>query len=218
MGLHDLPFVVETHLHYFPDSFFARLGPRFMVRYYRTFLDGPLSTAIVVERDGVPSGYLVGILARRQHRELLLRHHGVGLALAAMIRMSTHPHLAVTFLTTRLTRYARSVRNTPAYTKSPTTTLMNRPGPAVLSHIAILEAARCQGLGTRLTEEFIRQASNAGCSGACLVTMSGTSGAGTFYERRHWKQMSQRSTARGRELLRYEYDLDGDDTRIRMNA
>ncbi|KRB73141.1 hypothetical protein ASE01_20450 [Nocardioides sp. Root190] len=51
MDLQDLQPVVQAHLTTFPRGFFARLGSRFLTRYFRTFLDGPLAVALVVERD-----------------------------------------------------------------------------------------------------------------------------------------------------------------------
>ena len=204
MGLHDLPFVVQTHYHYFPHSFFARLGPRFMTRYYRTFLDGPLAVAIVIERDDVVSGYLVGVLIPPRHRKLLMQHHGIGLAAAAAIALITRPRLAVTFLITRLGRYLRAMRR--ARSSRPTDT-PTAPLAAVLSHVAVAPSSRCQGLGTLLTEEFIRQAKEAGCARACLVTAPGERGAGAFYERRNWHQHMGHLTPDDQALLRFEMSL-----------
>jgi len=41
MDPEDLPFVIAEHLGHFPDGFFARLGPKFLAAYTRTYLTGP---------------------------------------------------------------------------------------------------------------------------------------------------------------------------------
>ena len=67
MGLQDLHVVTDMHMAEFREGFFVRLGARFLRRYYRTFLDGPLATALVCESDGAVCGYLVGVLDPTAH-------------------------------------------------------------------------------------------------------------------------------------------------------
>ena len=81
----------------FPESFFARFGPRFMTRYYSTSLDGPLASALVAEVDGEVSGYLVGILDGPRHRGLPLPHHRAGLATAGVLGICRRPWLGWEF-------------------------------------------------------------------------------------------------------------------------
>ena len=204
MGLQDLPFVVEAHLAHFPDGFFARLGRGFLTRYYRTFLDGPLATAIVAEIDGVATGYLAGILRGPEHRQLMLQHHGVALVLAGAGGMVRHPTVGLTFFVTRLGRYASAIRRHRRGAPSgaaPTTR------PAVLSHIVVAQPRRCRGMGSTLIDRFLKEAREAGRTHACLVTMEGELGAGSFYERRGWRRAGDTTQADGRMLRRYEYAL-----------
>lgn len=203
MGLQDLPFVVHSHSQHFAHGFFARLGPRFLTKYYRTFLDGPLAVAVVCEIDEAPIGYLVGILDTRRHRRLLLAHHGTTLAVAAALGMIARPWLAVTFLWTRCRRYVAAIsraRHASGAADAPVHV-------AVLSHLVVLSEARCQGIGAALVDEFLRQAVEADCSRACLVTLAGDTGAGTFYQRRGWTHTHQGRSPEGRELAYYSCDL-----------
>lgn len=203
MGLQDMPFVVTAHLASFPHGFFARLGPRFLIRYYRTFLDGPLAVAVVSESHGTPTGYLVGILDTRQHRRLLLAHHGTSLVLAACLGMLARPWLAVEFAWTRLRRYSKAVFRDRQRGQA----VAPRTDVGVLSHVVVSGSTRCRGTGTALVEEFVAHATAAGCSRCCLVTLAGTAGAGTFYERRGWSRTHQRRSSEGRELLYYALEL-----------
>ena len=218
MGLHDLPFVVGLHYENFPSSFFARLGRRFLTRYYRTFLDGPLAVAIISEDIAGPQGFLVGVLDRGLHRQLMLRHHGLALAATGIAALIVRPHLAVTFARTRLARYItgmrRAVARNPAST--PMTATDTPDGPevegdlAVLSFVAVASRSRCRGHGTALVDEFVRLATEARCADACLVTEESNSVAQIFYERRNWKTTSPAQ-------VRAETRAEGQHRRYRRN-
>lgn len=204
MGLHDLPFVVDAHREHFPDGFFVSLGPRFLTRYYRTFLDGgTLTVALVAEVDGERCGYLAGVLTAAVHRPVMLRYHGPGLLLAAVAALVTRPRVAVRFALTRGTRYARALRRDgfgrqmQAVRTSP---------PAVLSHVVVVEPERLAGVGRCLVTTFLHEADTAGCRSAQLVTDAGPGGAGTFYESLGWRWVGT-TTNEGRTLRRYEISV-----------
>lgn len=203
MGLQDLTNVVRDHRSNFPDGFFARLGPRFLRRYYRTFLDGPLAVALVVEVAGVPSGYLVGVLDPVQHRRLLLTYHGVALAVCGLAGLMRRPRVLARFLATRVRRYLT------ALTRRRTGSSGASDGPrlAVLSHLVVADHARGTGLGTVLVDVFIDQAREAGRDRACLVTIAGPTGAGAFYARSGWEHTGDATGADGQRLSYYQRDL-----------
>ena len=212
MGLQDLPFVVSTHLHYFPESFFARLGPRYMTRYYRTFLDGPLAAAVVAEVEGEVCGYLVGILDGPRHRGLLLRHHGAGLAWAGVWAMGMRPWLAWEFAFTRLGRYANALRRSRTGPTGPTApTGPSSPRKvekaAVLSHVAVREGCRRRGVGTQLINDFLQQAESAGCARVCLLTRAGSCGAGDYYESHQWERVEVPASSSAKPFVQYQRGL-----------
>jgi GNAT superfamily N-acetyltransferase len=204
MGLHDLPFVVEQHTSCFPEGFFARLGPRFLTRYYRTFLDGPLSTALVAELDGTVCGYLAGVLEPRHHRRLLLTHHGRSLAASACLGLAVRPRLAFTFVVTRGRRYYTAwVRDRGKTSEG----LPMLDSVAILTHVAVTPPSRGAGAGTALVHRFLEEARTAGRADACLVTLAGPAGAGSFYERRGWACTAERRAEDGRYLRYYRIRL-----------
>lgn len=221
MGLQDLPFVVAAHRQHFADGFFARLGPRFLARYYRTFLDGPTAVAVVAERAGEPCGYLTGILRTRQHRRLLLRYHGPGLAVAGCSAMLRHPAAGLTFLTTRLPRYVRGLHRAldrrPSIESSAPSDAGGLPATlvgdvAVLTHVVVSEPRRHRGVGTRLVDYFVNEALSAGCAHAVLVTLADREGAAAFYERRGWTRHGGVITVNGKPLWRYTLPLADNNT------
>lgn len=212
MGLQDLPFIVEAHLAHFGDGFFARLGPRFLARYYRTFLDGPTAVAVIAENDGAPCGYLTGVLHTRQHRNLLLRYHGWGLAVRGCAAMVRHPRAGLTFVATRLPRYVRGLRRSLAPTPPNSGTANTFAPPAtigdtaVLTHVVVSEPRRLRGVGTLLVEHFLDLATQAGCATAALVTSADPAGAAAFYEARGWTKRDSVATD-GKPLWRYTLNL-----------
>lgn len=203
----DLELAVQLHERLFPDGFFARLGRAFLVKYYESFLDSPTATAVVAEREGVRCGYLVGMLDPVAHRREVLRRHGLRLALSALAALSVRPRLAAEFVRTRSGRYGRALlrqlRPGPA-AAGPGSAVSAMP--AVLSHVAVLESSRAEGVGTALVEHFVTSARAAGRESACLVTRS-DDGAGSFYTRLGWTSSGARRTDDGLSLDYYTLSL-----------
>ena len=218
MGLQDLTFVVDAHLAHFGDSFFARLGSNFLARYYRTFLDGPTAVAVIAESAGAPCGYLTGVLHTRRHRTLLLRYHGPGLAARGCVAMLRHPRAGLTFVATRLPRYARGLRQglrpTAPSRGAPTQpSASSSPGDtAVLTYVVVAEPRRHRGVGALLVNHFLDEATIAGCTTAALVTVADPNGAAAFYEARGWTRRDSVTTAEGKLLWRYTLNLQTDIT------
>lgn len=206
----DLPFVVALHERYFPQGFFAKLGPGFLAEYYRGFLATPTAVALVAEDDGRPLGYLAGLLHPQAHRRHLLRQRGVRLAVRGGLALARRPRLAVYFLRTRAGLYARKLLRARA---QPATAVTARPDPdsaaspepdlAVLSHVAVLPDQQGRGVGSRLVDEFERRAQHAGCRRAQLVTSSARAGA--YYRHRGWHVRNEHETHDGVRVTTYEH-------------
>jgi ribosomal protein S18 acetylase RimI-like enzyme len=205
MGAEDLPFVVEQHLHHFPDGFFARLGPGFLAEYYRAFLTGPSARSTVAETDGELAGYLVGVTDPAAHRDHVVRRHGRALVLRAAAAMLRHPSLAICFVRTRTGLYGRKLlgRRSRGSAAAQVTSLTSGP-TAVLTHVAIRPTAQSRGIGSELIRRFHQEVAEAGCERLTLVTASGDDGAGPYYRRRGWSAVSERCTPDGLRLTTYE--------------
>ncbi len=202
----ELPFVVGEHRRFFPDGFFARLGPSFLTAYSRTYVSSPHAGAYIAEGgDGQPVGFLVGVIEPVAHRRHVLQVHRRELLLRAAGALALRPWLALHFLRTRLARYCRSLlRGRPAQQVA---------GPphgitAVLAHVAVAEHARSRGVGEALIGRFVEDATDAGCARASLVTVLGDGGAGMYYERRGWVPKGETRTPDGRRLAAYELPLN----------
>jgi len=209
MAAADLPFVVDQHLHHFPDGFFARLGPTFLREYYRAFLTGPSVSATIAESEGQPVGYLVGVSDPPAHREHVVRRHGRSLVLKAATAMLLQPSLGLLFLQTRAGLYARKLlrRRSPP---QPSAEAAPAGRTAVLTHVAIAPAAQSRGIGSELIRRFDEEVAAIGCRWVTLVTASGSDGAGPYYERRGWTASGARCTPDGLWVTSYQRPCGAD--------
>jgi ribosomal protein S18 acetylase RimI-like enzyme len=204
----DLRFAADLHRSCLGHGLFPRLGSRFLRAYLRTFVQSPFAIALVAERDGDPVGFLVGTGDDRRHYRHVIRRHGVRLALSAALALVTRPRVAAMFARTRLVRYARGavrLARRPTAPPSPSTTPPGANG--VLTHLAVVPAGRERGVGAALVEDFLSQARTHGAASVRLVTRSGESGAGSFYERLGWEPDGGFADADGIEWRRYRTEL-----------
>lgn len=204
-----LPFVVQEHLRYFPDGFFARLGGGFLTCYTRTYLTSPYATGLIAEIRDQPVGFLVGTVDSAAHRQYLLRFHCIPLALRALPALAARPPLMFHFLHTRLPRYCHRLLAQRPQEDEDAGCGTTAAREAVLAHLAVVPEARGQGVGGALIDNFTRFAVLAGCERMSLVTASGQEGAGPYYERRGWQPWEESRTPEGRRLLTYVRFLSG---------
>lgn len=213
----DLPFAAGLHVAALPHGFFARLGERFLGRYYAGYLASPHAVALLAELPGPPAsrvGVLVGTLDTGLHNRWVLRHHGLRLALAGALALLARPRELRLFLRTRLLRYLRAVararRTSPAAAARPVPAAAAPVGgtPAVLTHVAVSAAGRGRGAGQALVHEFVGAARAAGRREAQLVTLAEPgSGAGAFYERLGWTAVRERADHDGRRVRLYRTEV-----------
>jgi ribosomal protein S18 acetylase RimI-like enzyme len=216
----DLPFAVGQHLHHFPAGFFARLGRRFLTEYYRSFLTGSSACTFLVEVDGTPTAYLVGVADPPRHRDHVVREHGRALVLRAIAAMLLRPRLGFHFVRTRLRLYARKLlRRKPVPTATPVPSGASHEVTAVLTHVAVVPDAQARGIGTELIRRFQDEVRAAGCTRITLVTASGDDGAGPYYRRQGWEALGERTTPDGMRLTTYQRDVPGraEESRPRRN-
>ncbi|MDN4175855.1 GNAT family N-acetyltransferase [Nocardioides sp. SOB77] len=194
----DLPFVVEQHQQYFPRGFFARLGGRFLTRYYLTYCTSDDAIAVAATADGVRAGYMVGTISPQDHRQHILRWHRSALAVEGALGLIRHPSLVATFLRTRALLYARKLT-------SPRTAVLvdaDNEKVAVLNHLVVLPQFQGQGIASCLIERLETAAALAGCTSIVLVTETDGQGA-AYYHSTGWTVTSARTTRDGQHLTSF---------------
>ena len=198
------------------DSFFARLGPRFLQAYHRTYVTSPHAVALVVVTGGRVQGFLVGVLAPTAHGAYVLRTWGVRLAVVGGMALLVRPRELVLFLRTRLGRYARGLwrrRRTAAGTSAPAQGGTSAPAQAgtsaVLSHLAVVRSAQGSGTGAALVARFTQEVRAASVSSIVLLTAVDGPGAG-FYRRLGYTETGNVVGGDGQTWLRFRQQLDTD--------
>ncbi|MGB8946810.1 MAG: GNAT family N-acetyltransferase [Streptomyces sp.] len=195
MTAEDLPFVVREHSTHFPDSLFARLGPKFLASYTTTYLAAPHARAYVAELAGHPCGFLIGTIDPPRHRRHLLRVHGPRLAALGFAALTRRPRPTLHFLWTRLGRsHGRPPRADSRRT-------------AVLDYLVVAQQRRSRGVGAALIQNFVWDAARTECRRVSLCTAAGPEGAGAYYRRLGWRHTGERATPDGRRLDVYELAL-----------
>lgn len=206
----DASWAAALHQTALPHGFFARLGPQFLTAYYESFISSPHAVALVADSPEGPAGMLVGTVRNSSHyswvlhqrRRVLLRH---GLA-----RLLSRPPLLLLFLRTRLGWYAGAAARWTGRSFTRAFRIPDRQGrrgPAVLSHVAVVDAARSSGAGSALVSSFTAAAARAGCDEAVLVTLAGPAGAGAFYRRLGWTLRERHDDHDGRLVECYSRRL-----------
>lgn len=183
----DLAAAADLHAVALPHGFFPTLGRRFLARYLATYLDDRDGVAIAAVVDGRLVGFLVGTTDTLSRRAHIVRRHGVRLAVTGLAALLARPRMAVRFLQTRAWRYVTAVVG-GLHRRSGSTAAPVPLVRAVLSHVAVVPAARGTGLGAGLVHAFEREVRAAGCASAELLTRADEDGAGDFYRCLGWRE------------------------------
>jgi ribosomal protein S18 acetylase RimI-like enzyme len=195
------------HREEFPRGFYARLGPRFVRAYYRTFVASRHASALVaVSGDGQVVGYLAGTLDAAEHNRHAVFRHLLRLTLVALVCLLRRPGLWRDFVRSRALWYARRVLRLVVAAIRPSAA-GRRTGE--LTYLVCSARFRGRGIGTRLVAEFERQATAAGTSRLTLVTSAGDHRVRAFYESSAWRLTGARWTRDGRELAAFELPITG---------
>jgi ribosomal protein S18 acetylase RimI-like enzyme len=196
-GHADARFCAALHAESLPHGFFTQLGQRFLRAYHRTFVDSPYAVAYVATVADVPVGMLVGIIRPGAHARWVMRHRGVRLAILGAAGLSWRPLTGLRFLQRRARRYVSGWRrNRRRHDARPAAA----DESAVLSHVAVLQAARRTGAGRRLVTAFVEACQAHDAPRVTLLTLDESDGAGGFYERLGWRPGSVRTTPDGHRM------------------
>ena len=184
--VHDLSesHLAETsrlHERSLADGFFAQLGRAFLREYHRTFVDSPHALALGVSSNGRLEGFLLAVLAPQAHGADVLRRRGLALGIRGTLALGSRPGVLIFFVRTRARRYVRAL-----WRRRRRCDVLATSAPAgewaVLSHVAVDDAARRGGRGALLVRALHDRAAAAGAVGVVLVTDPDGPGPG-FYRR-----------------------------------
>lgn len=204
MDRSDLGFATSLHLQSLNHGLFPALGSSFLKAYLGTFVSSPSALALIAEKDGAPVGFVVGTLDDRAHYGHVVRHCGLKLVPRAAVSLVVRPKVALRFIRTRAFRYARGAVRL-AGTKPTQAAASFRD--AVLTHMAVEQSARSQGVGQKLALAFVEQVRNSDADGVAVTTRSGSAGAARFYEKLGWRSVGEFLDRDGLGWQRLRLDL-----------
>lgn len=196
-----LDHAVALHVGAVPEGFFAELGVPFLREYYRAFRDSPHGIALAALVDGVPCGVVVGTVDDWRHYRWILRHRVRSHATAALMGVLRRPGLAVRFLRTRAFRYGRGALRLRARRRHVAASEGPRSTTGVLTHLAVDERHRDNGVERELVDAFVGHARRHGTWTLRVQTRS-AGGAAPSFARLGWKP-----AGRSRNLDGVEFDL-----------
>jgi len=197
-GLH-LEQVAKLHQACFEGYYLTRFGPRFLEAMYGWYVTSPEAIArVALEPTGAVVAFVAGTSEASSYHPSLFRHRGVPMLAALLRRLLTHPvatlHLvwerkdmALQALSTMLSgREAANGTATPNQDESQTASLVS---------IGVHPSFRRLGIAQRLTELFLSDAHDRGCTKVTLSVREDNVAARAFYESLHWEERSRSSRA-----------------------
>ncbi|UGQ56264.1 GNAT family N-acetyltransferase [Rhodococcus pyridinivorans] len=209
----DLAATAQLHIAQLPVGFFPALGPGFMCRWHRTFLDSPHAVAVVAvcrcDTGEQVCAFLFGSVDESAHMRAVLadRHRLLALASAAALSLLRHPPLAVRFLRTRARPWTRRLLCSVGPRSAAPSARTGSAPVALLAAVAVRPALRGSGVGARLVELFLLRAHERGAATAELVTSSGPDGAGAFYEHLGWSPGREHRTRDGDTVRSFHHPV-----------
>jgi ribosomal protein S18 acetylase RimI-like enzyme len=197
----DLQTTAALHVTLLPHGLFPRLGRGYVRRWHRTFIDSPYAEALCVRSDdGAVAGFLLGSTDDSQYTADVLANDKAALATRGALALLCRPHLAQTFVRTRLHRYVRRLTRRPP----PEPALAgNRPRVAVLHALITHPEHRGRGVGGALLRCFEDRVVQRRTSLIQLVTHE-EDGASDFYRKLGWSETDRRPNKDGKMVIQMD--------------
>lgn len=191
----DLRSVVGIHQQAFAGFFLTRLGPNFLMKYYRLVLERPDGMLIVAASDKNVAGFVAGFASPAGfYNEMKKRK--ISFALAAIPALLRSPGIA-----RKLLLDFHEVKNNADPGLDP------EPGRGELSSIGVAPAWSGKGVGRELLAAFIARAGELGLKAITLTTdADGNDAVNQFYLKAGFRL--SRVFTRGRQRRMNEYLLN----------
>jgi ribosomal protein S18 acetylase RimI-like enzyme len=184
----DIPGIVAAHASAFPGFFLTLLGPRFLGLFYGAFVADPRACLLVAEGEGGVVGFLAGVRDPELFFRRLRARRGPQLLMSAVPALLRHP-----------LRVAERLLSAIVYLGDRPPDL---PGYWLLSSIGVRSDAARGGVGARLLDRYLEEASQGGAGGVYLLTDGrDNDSALRFYGRRGFRTHASLRRRDGRELL-----------------
>jgi ribosomal protein S18 acetylase RimI-like enzyme len=192
--------VAELHKECFPGYYLTELGSSFLRAMYGWFAKSPEAiTHVALDREGQLAGFVAGTADGSDYRRSLFRRTWRHMAIALGKRFVSNPALTLRLVGERkdlVSQGLATVLGRRSGELEPTGAIPSeeRRGASLVS-IGVKPSARRSGLGTTLSELFVREAWDRGCERITLSVRGDNLGARRFYESMNWKEVGKSSRA-----------------------
>ena len=191
----DLKKIVSLHEMAFPGFFLTRLGPAFLRELYDGFMNDDTGCLVVAVIDGQICGVLAATIDPDGFFGRLRSRRGFHFALRALPGLLKSPLLVIKKLWTAV-RYRGD-------------DVVNRPGGALISSLAVSPAARRRSVGKALVQWYCEYAARQGKGYVYVITDRHDNDAVIrFYKKQDFVVDALIAKANNREMYRLVKGLD----------
>lgn len=188
----DVHQAARLHLRAFPDFFLSQLGERFLIEFYRGFLDDHSALTVLAETPGGRvAGVCVGTNEPNGFYSRLLRRRLLPLALASAQASFRNPRAIPRLLGGA--RYRGDADGSP--------------DGALLASICVDPDAPVGGIGRELIGRWCRLAASRTGSAYLTTDARDNDRVNRFYVQAGWQVTATFTTPQGRPMHRYERSL-----------
>ena len=188
----DVYQITEVHKRAYQGFFLTFLGRRFLSNFYYTCLTDPSGIGFVYEENDSICGFVIGSSQPAGFYSRLLRKYWWRFALASLIPILKNP-----LIIPRLLRAFQKPQDE-----------INKPETATLMSIAVLPDAQGQGVGQKLINAFLQEASTRGMKYVDLTTDSNNNErVNRFYLDNGFQVTRSFVTPEGRKMNEYTIQL-----------
>jgi ribosomal protein S18 acetylase RimI-like enzyme len=195
MASRHLPRVAALHEACFQGYYLTRFGSSFLQAMYGWYVSSPQAIAhVALDGTGQALGFVAGTTEASTYHRSLFRHSGGALLTALLRLLLSHPLRALGLVWERkdmLPRalwalFSRSPEAAPAENESPAASLVS---------IGVLPSHRRRGIARRLSQVFLVEAGERGCTLVSLSVREDNVAARRFYESLGWEKTGRSPTA-----------------------
>jgi ribosomal protein S18 acetylase RimI-like enzyme len=191
--------VAQLHEACFEGYYLTRFGQRFLEAMYGWYLVSPEAIAhVALDPAGAVVGFVAGTSEDSSYHSSLFRHQGGPMLAALLRRLLTHPVATLGLVWERKDMAVGALSTTLAGredAKEPATRSQDESQTASLVSIGVHPSFRRLGVAQRLTELFLSDAHDRGCTKVTLSVREDNVAARRFYESLHWEERSRSSQA-----------------------
>jgi ribosomal protein S18 acetylase RimI-like enzyme len=195
MAPRHLKQVASLHEVCFEGFYLTRFGPGFLKAMYEWYVTAPEAMAhVALDASDRVVGFVAGTSDDQGYHRSLFRHSGGAMLAALLGRLLSHPVVVLGLVWERRDIASKALSSMVFRSRGTASEGSVTPShTASLVSIGTHPAHRRMGIARCLTELFLAEAGERGCTGVALSVREDNLGARRFYESLDWEETSRSS-------------------------